>query len=56
MGGWKIRGRIENWEDKKYLVYPHMCLIGGVKKWEGEKLFNLVGEKNGKMENVVYIN
>ena len=33
-----------------------MCLIGGVEKWEGGKLFYLVGKKNEKMENVIYIN
>ena len=31
-------------------------LVGGVEKWEGRKLFYLVGEKNGRMKNVVYIN
>ena len=29
--GWKS-GRIEKWEDKKDLVFPHVCLVGGVKK------------------------
>ena len=49
-------GRMENWENRKVLVFPHMCLIGGVEKGEGGKLFCLVREKGGKMENVVYIN
>ena len=44
------------WEDGKYLVFPLMCLVGGVEKWEGGKLFCLVGEKKGRMENVIYIN
>ena len=47
---------MKNWEDKKDLVFPHVCLVGGVEKWEDGKLFCLVGEKNGRMENVVYIN
>ena len=33
-----------------------MCLVGGVEKWEGGKLFCLVGEKSGRMENVIYMN
>ena len=48
--------RMENWENRKVLVFPHMYLVGGVETWEGGKLFCLVGEKDGKMENVVYIN
>ena len=58
---WKIGrvencGRIEKWEDGKYLVFSLVCLVGGVEKWEGEKLFCLVGGKNGRMENLIYIN
>ena len=56
MGGWKISERMEKWKNRKDLVFPHVCLVEGVEKWEGEKLFCLVGEKNGKMENIVYIN
>ena len=48
--------RMEKWEDEKYLVFLLVCLVGGVEKWEGRKLFCLVGEKNGRMENVIYIN
>ena len=47
---------MEKWENGKYLVFPLMCLVGGVEKCEDEKLFCLVGEKNGRMENVIYIN
>ena len=50
MGGWKSE------EDKKYLVFPCVCLVGGMEKWEGGKLFCLVEKKSGKIENVVYIN
>ena len=32
---------MEKWEDRKYLVFPHVYLVGGVEK---------------RMENVVYIN
>ena len=52
-----LDGGVEKWEDGKYLVFPlRVCLVGGVEKWEGEKLFYLVGEKNGRMKNVIYIN
>ena len=44
MGGWKS------------LVFPRVCLVGGMEKWEGEKLFCLVEKKSGRIENVVYIN
>ena len=33
-----------------------MCLVGGMKKWNDEKLFCLVNEKSERIENVVYIN
>ena len=48
--------RIEKWEDGKYLVFPLVCLVRGVKKWEGGKLFCSVGKKKGMMENLIYIN
>ena len=51
MGGRKISGMI-----RKDLVFPHVCLVGEVEKEEGGKLFCLVGEKKGRIENVVYIN
>ena len=54
--GWWKSGRMEKWEDRKDLVIPYMCLVGGVEKWKGGKLFNLVGEIKGRMENIVYIN
>ena len=54
--GWKISGRMEKWEDRKDLVFPHVCSVGGVEKWEGGKLFCLVKEKKGRIKNVVYIN
>ena len=49
-------GRIKKWEDCKYLVFPIVCLVGGVEKWEGEKLFCLIEKKKEMMENVIYIN
>ena len=55
MEEWKS-GRMEKWEDEKYLVFPLVCLVGGMEKWEDGKLFCLVGEKNGRMKNVIYIN
>ena len=56
MEGYKINGRMEKWKDKKNLVFPRVYLVGGVKKWEGEKLFCLVKNKSERIENVVYIN
>ena len=47
---------MKKWEDRKDLVFPHVCLVGEVEKWKGEKLFCFVGEKNSRMENVFYIN
>ena len=61
MEEWKSE-RIENcetmkkWEDVKYLVFPRVCLVGGMEKWEGGKLFCLVEKKSRRIENVVYIN
>ena len=34
------------------MVFPHVCLVRGVEKWKGRKLFCLVGEKKGRMENL----
>ena len=52
----RLDGGVEKWEDGKYLIFPLMCLVGGVEKWEGGKFFCLVGEKNRRMENVIYVN
>ena len=52
MGEWKIVGGQKSGKMENILV----CLVGGVEKQEGEKLFCLVGEKNGRMKNVIYIN
>ena len=44
MEEWKS-GRMENcermemWEDGEYLVFPLVCLVGGVEKWEGGNSF-----------------
>ena len=47
---------MKKWEDRKYLIFSRVCLVRGMKKWEGEKLFCLVEKKSERMENVVYIN
>ena len=47
---------MKKWEDRKYFVFPLVCLVRGMEKWKGGKLFCLVREKNGMMENVIYIN
>ena len=44
------------WEDGRYLVFSLMCLVSGVEKWEDGKLFCLIGEKMGRMKNVIYVN
>ena len=49
------------WEDgkvggQKYLIFPRVCLVGRMEKWEGGKLFCLVEKKNEKIENIAYIN
>ena len=49
-------GRMERWEDKKYLVFSRVCLVGGMEKWKSGKLFCLVEKKSKKIENVVNIN
>ena len=28
---------MEKWEDRKNLIFPHVCLVRGVEKWEGKK-------------------
>ena len=56
MKGWKSSRRMEKCEDRKYLVFPRVCLVERVEKWEGGKLFCLVEKKSGRIENVVYIN
>ena len=47
---------MEKWENRKYLVFSHVCLVGGVEKWKGGKLFCLIREKKERMENIIYIN
>ena len=52
----RLVGGVEKWEDRKYLVFFHVCLVGEMKKWEDGKLFCLVEKKSGRIEKVVYIN
>ena len=47
---------MEKLEDRKDLVFPHLCLVGGVEKWRDKKLFCLVEMKNKRMKNKVDIN
>ena len=53
MGGWKSNKMIEKCKDRKYLVFPRVCLVGEMEKWESEKLFCLVEKKSGRIENVI---
>ena len=41
---------MEKWEDRKDLISLYVCLVGGVEKQEGGKLFYLV-EKKKKWED-----
>ena len=50
LGGWK-NWRIkngetkENWKDRKYFSFSHLCLVGRKEKLRDEKLFCLVENK-----------
>ena len=61
MEEWK-NGRVENcermekWEVRKDLVFPHLCLVEMVEKQKDGKLFCLVEIKNEIMKNKVDIN
>ena len=50
MGGWKSE-RMEN-----IVVFPLMCLVGGVESGRIEKFFVWLERKMGRMENVIYVN
>ena len=61
---WRLRirlvGGVEKWEDGKVKGWKRFGFLSCVFGWRsgkvgGRKLFCLVGEKKGKMENVVYI-
>ena len=54
MGGWKISERMEKWEDRKYLVFPYVCLVGGMKKWKGRKLFVWLKRKVGGWKTLLF--
>ena len=47
---------IEKWNDRKNLVFSHMCLVGRIEKWRDENLFYLVEKKNEMIENKLRIN
>ena len=47
---------VKKWEDRKYLIFPRVCLVGRMEKWKGGKLFCLVEKESGTIENIVYIN
>ena len=38
---------MKKWKDRKYLVFPRVCLVGGMEKWEDEKLFYWLKRKVG---------
>ena len=38
VGGWIENGRrMEKWEEKKYLVFLHLCLVRGMEKWREDR-------------------
>ena len=39
---------MEKWENRKYLTFPLVCLVGEMEKWDVGKLFCLVGKKKMK--------
>ena len=41
---------IEKWEDRKNLVFSHICLVERIEKWRNEKLFCLVEKRNKMIE------
>ena len=47
---------MEKWEDRKYLIFLRVCLVGGMEKWKGGKLFCLIEKESETIENVIYIN
>ena len=55
---WRIENEkgIEKWENKRDLIFSHLCLVGKMEKSRNGKLICLVEMKNGRMENKVGIN
>ena len=47
---------MEKLVDRKYLNFPHLCLVGKVKKWRVRNFFCLVKMINERLENKVGIN
>ena len=43
--------RIEKWEDRRDLVFSHLCLIRKMEKRRDGKLICFVEKKNERMEN-----
>ena len=41
---------MEKWEDRKNLVFPHLCLVEEVEKCKDGKLFCLIEIKNERMK------
>ena len=47
---------MKKWDNKKDLVFPHLCLIGRMEKQRNGKFFCLIEIKNEMMKNKVDIN
>jgi len=41
----RLVGGVKKWEDKKDLVFSHLCLVGRMEKWRDRKLICLVEKK-----------
>ena len=42
---------IKKWNDRKNLVFSHMCLVGRIEKWRDEKIFYLVEKKSERIRS-----
>ena len=51
-----FENRKQKWLPNITLVFSRVYMVEDVEKWEGRKLFYMVEMKNGRIENIVYIN
>ena len=47
---------IEKWEDRRDLVFSHLCLVQRIEKLKDKKFICLVEKKSEMIENKVNIN
>ena len=46
---------LQDWEDRRDSIFPHLCLVERVKKLRDEKRFCLIEKKNERIENVICV-